>query len=589
MTSRLHGGPQLAAGLRRATSVVLALAIAAPAGAAARRPAASADEDARIVHALNRLTFGPRPGDVDAVRAMGLDQWIDQQLHPERRADSDLAPRLAALTTVRLSTSEILKGYDPPPELKREIQKRRAEMGDNASEEDMRKARRELAAEYKGAMAGPPKQVVDELQQAKLLRAVYSERQTDEVLVDFWMNHFNVFAGKGQDKFLLTAYERDVIRPHAWGKFEDLLRATAQSPAMLFYLDNWLSTDPNANLDDLRRAALDQQLGMGGRPARGMGRGRRGLGRRGRPGDDTRMRDGAPRPANKRKAGLNENYAREVMELHTLGVDGGYTQNDVTEVARCLTGWTIRGLRQNDPRFFFFEAAHDHGDKVVLGHHVKAHGLQEGEDVLHLLATHPSTARFISYKLARRFVADEPPAALVDRAAATFRKTDGDIREVVRTIVTSPEFFAPESRQAKVKTPLEFVVSAVRASGADVRDASALAQRVAQMGMPLYQQQPPTGYKDTAEAWVSTSGLLARLNFALDLAAGRVRGAALEATGLAPRAGDGTMLAEALAARLLPAGLSESTRKTLESQSGQGLDAARMAGLILGSPEFQRR
>ena len=585
MTSRLRCGPQLAAGLGRATSLVLALAIAAPAGATVRRPA-TADEDARIVHALSRLTFGPRPGDVEAVRAMGLERWIDQQLHPEKIADPDLAPRLASLSTLRMSTSEILKGYDPPPELKREIQKKRAELGDNASEEDMRKARRELAAEYKGQMAGPPKQVVDELQQAKLLRAVYSDRQLDEVLVDFWMNHFNVFAGKGQDKFLLTAYERDVIRPHAWGRFEDLLKATAESPAMLFYLDNWLSTDPSANPQDIRRAMAEEEGMAPRRPARGFG----GFGRRRGFGSAPGMRpNGRPAAQQAKKAGLNENYARKIMELHTLGVDGGYTQKDVTEVARCLTGWTIGGLRRQDPHFVYLDAAHDHGDKVVLGHKIKSAGMKEGQGIIHMLATSPATAHFVSYKLARRFVADEPPASLVDRAAATFRKTDGDIREVVRTILTSPEFFAPESRQAKVKTPFEFVVSAVRASGADVSDATALTQRVAQMGMPLYQQQPPTGYKDTAEAWVSTSGLLARLNFALDLAAGRVRGVTVAAGGLAPRAGDGAMLADALAARLVPAGLSESTLKTLESQSGQGLDAARVAGLILGSPEFQRR
>jgi uncharacterized protein (DUF1800 family) len=277
------------------------------------------------------------------------------------------------------------------------------------------------------------------------------------------------------------------------------------------------------------------------------------------------------------------------MELHTLGVDGGYTQKDVTELARCLTGWTILGLRRNEPRFVFLDAAHDHGDKTELGHHVKSAGIKEGEEMIHILATHPSTAHFISYELARRFVADEPPAALVDRAAAVFRKTDGDIREVVRTIVTSPEFFAPEARQAKVKTPFEFVVSAVRASGAEVGDATALAQRVAQMGMPLYQQQPPTGYKDTADAWVSTSGLLARLNFALDLAGGRVRGVSVSRESLAGRAGDGAMLADSLAERLTPYGLSESTRKTVETESSQGLDPARVAGLILGSPEFQRR
>ena len=526
---------------RRSAALLAWIALAAPvlaAPAAPRRPAGSSD-DAQIVHALRRLTYGPRPADLAEARRIGLEAWILRQLRPERIADDAVEARLRSLPTLSLSSGEILSRYDPPPALKKEIQKRRAELGDNASEDEMRRARREIASEYKDKMAGPPRRPVEELQQAKVLRAVYSERQTGEVLVDFWMNHFNVFAGKGQDKFLLTAYERDVIRPHAWGRFEDLLKATAQSPAMLFYLDNWLSTAPGANLQDLRRRRPNA-------------------------------------PGAKRKAGLNENYAREVMELHTLGVEGGYTQADVTEVARCLTGWTIRGLRQNDPRFVFLEAAHDRGDKTVLGHRIKANGIKEGEDVLHLLATHPATARFISYKLARRFVADEPPAALVDRAAATFRKTDGDIREVVRTIVTSPEFGAPEFRQAKVKTPFEFVVSAVRATGAEVGDASALAQRVAQMGMPLYQQQPPTGYKDTAEAWVSTGGLLARLNFALDLSAGRVRGVTVDADRLAPEA-------------LVPFGLSEATRKTIASEGGPALDPARTAGLILGSPEFQRR
>jgi uncharacterized protein (DUF1800 family) len=310
-----------------------------------------------------------------------------------------------------------------------------------------------------------------------------------------------------------------------------------------------------------------------------------------------------------RKRGLNENYAREIMELHSLGVDGGYTQKDVTEVARCFTGWTMRNPRQGGsggtgespqlksergfvprerdaPQFFFNERMHDHGDKVVLGHRIKGGGKNEGDEVIHLLATHPSTARFISYKLARRFVSDEPPKALVDRAAETFRKTDGDIRAVVKTIVTSPEFASPAARAAKVKTPFEFVVSAARASGAEVDDARALAGRIAAMGMPLYQQQPPTGYKDTADAWVSTSGLLARLNLAIDLAAGKVRGVWVDAARLvpAPAASD----PDVVAARLMPSGLSPSTRKTLANEA-KGADPARLAGLILGSPEFQRR
>jgi len=537
-------------GLAGTVAVVAMVTLAVPAVIASGPSPSPSDEDARIVHALNRLGYGPRPGDVDAVRAMGLERWIDRQLHPERIDDGALRARLASYRTLDLSAGELMEGYEVPREVKREIQKKRAEM-DGASEEEMARTRRELLKELGGSMQGMkgrPRQVVEELQAAKVVRAVYSQRQLDEVLVDFWINHFNVFAGKGPEKFLVGAYERDVIRPHAWGRFEDLLKATAESPAMLFYLDNWLSASPDAQQPRTR--------------ARG------GFLRRGRPASP------APEQGQGRKRGLNENYAREVMELHTLGVDGGYTQKDVTEVARCFTGWTIRGLRQGDPRFAFDARIHDGKEKVVLGQRIRGGGQGEGEQVLHILATHPATARFISMKLARRFVADDPPAALVDRAAATFRKTGGDIRAVVATILQSPEFLSAEVRSAKVKTPLEFVASAVRASGATVTDARELARRIGEMGMPLYMQQPPTGYKDTSEAWVSTSGLLSRLNLALDLAAGRVRGVAVDAASLAPHV-------------LFPAGLSEPTRKTLERETG--LDAARTAGLVLGSPEFQRR
>jgi uncharacterized protein (DUF1800 family) len=529
-------------GTRRGASLILTLALSWPSGAGAGASRATGDgEPARIVHVLNRLAYGPRPGDVAAVQRMGLSHWIEEQLHPERIRDSAVEARLSGLRTASLSTSELMEGYDVPREAKREIARRRAQMGENPSEEDARRARRELMKEYGARMKGTPRQVVEELQSAKIVRAVYSERQLDEVLVDFWMNHFNVFANKGPEKFLVAEYERDVIRPHAWGRFEDLLKATAQSPAMLFYLDNWLSADPAAA---------------------------------------PRMRQGQGR-----RRGLNENYAREIMELHTLGVDGGYTQKDVTEVARCFTGWTIQGLRQGDPRFAFNRRVHDSREKVVLGHRIPGGAREEGDQVLHLLATHPSTARFVSYKLARRFVADEPPAALVARAAEVFRRTDGDIRSVVKAIVTSPEFLADDARSNKVKTPLEFVVSAVRAAGAEVTDGRELARRVASMGMPLYQQQPPTGYKDTAETWVSSSGLLARLNLALDLAAGRVRGVRVDARELAA----GGDPAETLVQRLVPAGLSEATRKTLREESGADANPARVAGLILGSPEFQRR
>jgi uncharacterized protein (DUF1800 family) len=533
-------------------------------------------DPAEVLHALNRLTFGPRPGDVQRVTDLGLERWIDLQLHPERIPDADLAARLASLHVLQLPTDKILAGYDPPPEMKRELQKRRAEM-ENGSEVDERAIRRELREKYAAQMQGAPRDVENELQAAKVIRAVHSERQLDELLVDFWMNHFNVYAQKGPVRFLLNEYEQQVVRPHAWGKFEDLLKATAESPAMLFYLDNWLSVDPNA----APRAA--------GRAGLGAGRGRRRAGALGRDASGTMPATPGP-PPQRRRTGLNENYARELMELHTLGVDGGYTQQDVTEVARAFTGWTIKGLRQQEPQFAFDSRVHDAGDRTVLGQTIKGGGKDEGERILHLLATHPKTAHFIAYKLARRFVSDEPPAALVERAAATFLKTDGDIREVLRTIVTAREFMAPQYRAVKVKTPLEFVVSAVRAAGGSVKDGSDLARRIGQMGMPLYMQQPPTGYKDTADAWVSTSGLLARLNFALELADGRVRGLSVDAALTAAPRGLGS-LRDQLATRLLPGGLSERTRATLdeESSSAAGLTPTRLAGLMLGSPEFQRR
>ena len=535
---------------RRGANLLLSLLLAPPVPAAPA-PGMASDE-AQIVHVLNRLGFGPRPGDVERVRALGVAKWIDEQLHPERIPDQAAVTRLLVLETVRLDTKQLMDGYSVPPAAKRQLKKSKAQSGESASEEDRRKARREVMAKYQDQMDGTPRQVLEELQAAKLIRATYGERQLEEVLTDFWMNHFNVYAQKGPVRYFVGEYEREVVRPRVFGKFEDLLKATAESPAMLFYLDNWLSTGEGV---------------ASARPAR-EGRGR-GFGRQ-------RAAAKPPSQAKGRRRGLNENYAREIMELHTLGVDGGYTQKDVTEVARCFSGWTIRGLRQQEPEFAFEARLHDPGDKLVLGRKIPAGGRDEGERVIHLLATHPSTARFISYKLARRFVADEPPAALVDRAAETFRKSDGDLRALITTIVTSPEFMAPAARSAKVKTPFEFVVSALRASGADVKDARDLTRRLLEMGMPLYLQQPPTGYKDTAEAWVSASGLLARLNFALDLSAGEVLGVDVDASRLS-------------ADRLLPTGLSEATRKTLAGEGGTELGPTRVAGLILGSPEFQRR
>jgi uncharacterized protein (DUF1800 family) len=551
-------------------------------------------DDATAIHVLNRLTFGPSPKDLARVKQVGVRAWIDEQLRPATSTDTALAGRLAPLETLHMSTTELRAKYEIPPDIRQQVQKARAEKdaaeGKTATAPGERyeqmdpKARREEREEMVkkfpqlANLQGTPQKVVQEMQAGKVLRAAYAERQLDEVMADFWFNHFNVFARKGPVEFMVGDYERG-IREHSFGKFEDLLVTVAQSPAMLFYLDNWQSVDPNFSPRDLYRAQNTQT--MNGRP-RPQGFNRPPGGNR---------PNGAKQPP-KRSFGINENYARELMELHTLGVDGGYTQADVVEVAKAFTGWTILGegpggpRRNKDSRFAFAEPAHVKGDKQVLGVTIRNGGEKEGLEILHLLATHPSTAKFVSGKLVRRFVADNPPQALVDRAAATFTKTGGDIREVLRTILTSDEFLGPSYRSAKVKTPFEFVVSSVRATGADVRNPQALSNKIGAMGMPLYLQQPPTGYKDTAEEWVSTASLLERMNFALDLSAGRIRGVAVSARA----SGNEKPTLDTVAAQVLPGGLSPKSRETLEAEASKdGNDPQKLVGLVLGSPEFQRK
>jgi uncharacterized protein (DUF1800 family) len=422
--------------------------------------AAGPDTD-RVTHLLNRIAFGPALGDVERVRTLGLDRYIDQQLHPETLADVAVERRLERFETLTLSSRELATRYEQPLLAARKVQK---------NGEDERSPEQRMLAQTANS-------VMLELSSQKLLRAVYSERQLQEVLTDFWFNHFNVDARKGPDRFLVTAYERDVIRPRVFGSFRDLLGATAKSPAMLFYLDNWMSTADSA------------------RPAQSpTGKGAR--------------------------RGLNENYARELMELHTLGVDGGYTQKDVTEVARAFSGWTIDRPRDGGD-FRFAPRLHDDGDKIILGHSIPAGGGEsDGERVLDQLAEHPSTARFIATKLARRFVSDTPPKGLVDRAAARFRQTHGDLREVVRTILVSKEFQSSQAFGAKAKTPFEFLASALRTAGTDVRDARPYVRAMQELGMPLYQCQPPTGYADSADAWINAGALVARMNVATRVAAG---------------------------------------------------------------------
>ena len=453
---------------------VVAVAITAGVAVSAAVPGG----DPPIVHVLNRIAFGPRPGDVEKVRGIGLERYIDQQLRPDRLPDAAMSDRLRLLTTIGLSADEIAERYERPVMEARRERRQQDKEGDAAT----------APQKARDPMRQQANTLVAELAEQKLLRAVYSERQLQEVLTDFWFNHFNVDARKNRERFLLTVYERDAIRPHVLGSFRDLLEATARNPAMLVYLDNWMSaaeTAPGATVARRREPSVTA------------------------PGGVARKR--APR-------GLNENYARELMELHTLGVDGGYTQQDVTEVARAFTGWTIEPPRRGSG-FRFEPRMHDAGAKVVLGHAIKAGGGEsDGERVLEILAAHPATARFIATKLVRRFVSDVPPPALVDRAAARFRDTGGDLREVTRTILTSPEFLSPAAYYAKVKTPFEFVVSALRATSAKVDDARPIVREVQQLGMPLYMCQPPTGYRDTADAWVNTGALVGRLNYALKLA-----------------------------------------------------------------------
>jgi uncharacterized protein (DUF1800 family) len=527
-------------------------------------------EDQRILHVLNRLGFGARPGDLEKVKASGVDKYIEQQLFPEKINDSASEAKLQNLESLRMTTAELYEKYPQPNQLVQQLQRRNALPADlaaarenraNAAPKPNESNQPKTGEAMSGEMQGPPSTastksnvpatdtnpsnnaeyrravmeyyrendlrpaqfLTGELQMSRILRAVYSERQLQEVMVDFWTNHFNVFAGKGADRWLLTSYDRDTIRPHTLGKFYDLLVADAQSPAMLFYLDNFQSVSPDAQAPQQRPGA-----------ARGP------LAQLRQPGNNPQQQQ---RPQQQRR-GINENYARELMELHTLGVEGGYTQKDVQEVARCFTGWTIfapRGagaaaqavingrlterLRTDAGKFYFNPRAHDDGEKIVLGHKIPAGGgMKDGLLVLYIVAHHPSTAKFIATKLVRRFVADDPPPVLVDRVAQAFLKSDGDIREMLRTVFTSPEFNSAEAYRAKVKRPFELAVSAVRTLGAETNGGPQFHQWIARMGQPLYGFQTPNGYSDVAENWVNTGALLERMNFALALVNNRIPG-----------------------------------------------------------------
>ena len=462
--------------------------------------------DEQVQQALNRLTFGPRPGDAEKVRAIGVDRWITEQLAPNKIDDATADQLLDHYQTLNAPTSELVETFRQLQQArKREQMQLRAE-GDTASKRD---ARREAIADNPELrdLARRAQRIVGDVQSAKLARAVASERQLDEVMVDFWENHFSVYSGKGQTRLFLASYDRDVIRPHALGKFRDLLEAVAKSPAMLFFLDNWQSAADS----------LHPTLASARQPAR--------MVRRGVFGGIRPVRPAAAPQQQRRARGLNENYARELMELHTLGVDGGYSQKDVIEVARALTGWT---MNPRTGEFVFRPEMHDAGSKGVLGHTLAAgRGIEDGEDVLDIVAHHPSTARFITTKLVRHFVSDSAPPALVDECARVFSRTEGDIRETMRCIVTSPQFFSRAAYRAKVKTPFEVVASALRAMHAEPDTTARAAQLVARLGQPIFGRQTPDGWPDRADAWMNTGAILNRINFGLAMAAGRVPGASM--------------------------------------------------------------
>jgi uncharacterized protein (DUF1800 family) len=614
--------------------------------------------DERVLHALDRLTFGPRPGEVEEVKAMGLDTWITQQLHSATIDDTAMEKRLEQFPAMRLSEEDLTRKYPPGSVIRqvengkmsaplfnateRAIYENQVVTDRKKQEEDKAKAKdppavnnapppvvppvlsaEEIAKLLSLAPAprmakllslpageyGPlrhqlspvqrtalddgmspeqretlialdnPRQVVQsELLQSRVLRALYSQRQLQEVMTDFWLNHFNIFQGKtGEEIYSLVPYERDVIRPNALGSFEVLLYETATSTAMMTYLDNAGSTGPHSI----------NAIGAPGRPLPPKG--------------------GSPK-------GLNENYARELMELHTLGVNGGYTQRDVTEVARVFTGWTIEQPPKGGPRFVFDESRHEPGIKRVLGVNIKENGFKEGLEVLHLLATSPATAHFICRKLAVRFVSDDPPQSLVDRLSAVFLASNGNIGEVMRFLVQSPEFWAVTSYRSKIKTPEDFVISAVRAGGIDVQDANVVVKAIADLGQPLYGRQTPDGYSMLSTPWINSSALLERMNFSLALAGNRLsKGVTadwlgqLGAVSLVPDLeerqienllmhGQVTDKTRALILQQLqspppsqPQGTAMPVAIVPQTHQTADREAALTAGLLFGSPDFQRR
>ncbi len=498
----------------------LLLALAAPGLAGDELPwrAAGLDERSAAAHLLDRFAYGPRPGEVDALVAMGLETWLERQLTGSG-PDPAFETRLATIEAWSMTGEEIARSYPNPGQLLRMATEAGVlEAGDDGAAGVGGPARQQRIALTQWAQSQgyrSQRKLMSDLVSQKIWRAVESERQLVAVMADFWFNHFNVSLTDNQARGSVLSYERDAILPGVLGPFSDILIETATHPAMLYYLDNAQST---AEAGD--RTTLDSRMG--------------GVARQPRP----------PRPGS---TGLNENYARELLELHSLGVDGGYDQRDVIEVARAFTGWTAiprgpgaegvearlerlesRGIQAGfvlDGDFFFRADAHDAGKKTVLGVKLKSgRGVEDGLEVLDILARHPSTARHLATKLAVRFVSDEPPAALIERMTRTFQETNGNTAAVLRTLAWSSEFWDSASVRQKIKSPFELAISATRAIGGRVEDPLPLASWISRMGQPLYAYQAPTGFPDRGSAWVNTGSLMSRMNFGLNLAAGRVIG-----------------------------------------------------------------
>jgi uncharacterized protein (DUF1800 family) len=593
-------------------------------------------------HLLNRFSFGIQPGQIQEVVKMGLENWLQQQLEASL-PDTELEKRLNGFDALKMSNEEIVNHYLTPAQIIRLGVQEKIIRNDSLSNTDREKYRQELAKVMRASGVKPVQELHRQLVNQKVLRAIYSNNQLKEVLTDFWFNHFNVSLTKGQSQQYVMSYERDAIRPHVFGNFKDMLLATAKHPAMLEYLDNALSVS-----NDNERARRQQNNTML-RAARARAEARL---------NDTSMPGNAlvqQAVAARRTQGLNENYAREVMELHTMGVDGGYTQKDVTEVARALTGWSVKPMYKNGPAvrlienldeeqlkrrglviegdFLFRGDKHDESEKIILGKKYSGKdGYQEGITVLNTLASHPSTAKFIATKMAIRFVSDEPSSALIKTLTNTYQQTDGNIKAMIIAMVNHPDFWSKKTLREKIKSPFEFAISALRATKAQVLQPFQVFNWCSKMGQRVYYYQAPTGFPDRANFWINSGALLNRMNFGLALATQKIPGVRVNLLALnnqhEPESADEAL--RAFSKILLPERDNEENIKRLtamvrdanveqkiavaaaktknnnmeeeleEETRGQVIrdkedykkevtSMAQVVGVIIGSPEFQRK